>query len=201
MNIKSPPPWKSYKVTKTNSRGGHYHDFQLGYWTYNVRRNRSFFRSVISIHRSTISARNTLCDRTTTDFKKILVKMFLFKLKTYFANDSLRQLVNTLHHFRCFQCSCGMQEVSHHSMFSHATKWFREQEFSSFNAQLLMDLGIRYPTLVIIDRYHSSKQSLRYASKVKHVIFVQRRKDHFIACLYLHKPNDALVAPALLPSL
>lgn len=38
--------------------------------------NWSSIRGFISIHRSTIFARNTLCDRTTTDFKKILVKMF-----------------------------------------------------------------------------------------------------------------------------
>ncbi|MBB3907322.1 MULTISPECIES: transposase [Anoxybacillaceae] len=81
--------------------------------------------------------------------KKSLLKCFF--LKTYFSIDSLRQLVETLDRFGYFRRICGLKEVPHLSTFSRAGKWFREQGFSTFNARLLKDLGVRYPKIVIID--------------------------------------------------
>jgi hypothetical protein len=81
--------------------------------------------------------------------KKSLLKCFF--LKTYFSIDSLRQLVDTLDRFGYLRWICGLKEVPHLSTFSRAGKWFREQGFSVFNAQLLKDLGVRYPKIVIID--------------------------------------------------
>ena len=81
--------------------------------------------------------------------KKSLLKCFF--LKTYFSIDSLRQLVDTLNRFGYFRRICGLKEVPHLSTFSRAGKWFQEQGFSAFNAQLLKDLGVRYPKIVIID--------------------------------------------------
>lgn len=81
--------------------------------------------------------------------KKSLLKCFF--LKTYFSIGSLRQLVDTLDRFGYFRRICGLKEVPHLSTFSRAGKWFQEQEFSCFNAQLLKDLGTRYPKVVIID--------------------------------------------------
>jgi hypothetical protein len=81
--------------------------------------------------------------------KKSLLKCFF--LKTYFSIDSLRQLVETLDRFGYFRRICGLKEVPHLSTFSRASTWFQEQGFSAFNAQLLNDLGVRYPKVVIID--------------------------------------------------
>ncbi|RZI50421.1 transposase [Aeribacillus pallidus] len=52
--------------------------------------------------------------------RRSLLKYFFFKAS--FAIDSLQQLVNTLHRFRCFRCACGPQQVPHFSTFSRATK-------------------------------------------------------------------------------
>ncbi|WP_236631868.1 transposase [Anoxybacillus sp. UARK-01] len=90
--------------------------------------------------------------------KKSLLKCFF--LKTYFSIDSLRQLVETLDRFGYFRRICGLKEVPHLSTFSRAGKWFREQGFSTFNARLLKDLGVRYPKIVIIDLYVTPKQFL-----------------------------------------
>jgi hypothetical protein len=82
--------------------------------------------------------------------RKSLLKCFF--LKTYFSIDSLRQLVELLHRFGYFRRICGLREIPHLSTFSCTGKWFREQGFSAFNAaQLLKDLGVMYPKLVIID--------------------------------------------------
>jgi hypothetical protein len=81
--------------------------------------------------------------------KKSLLKCFF--LKTYFSIDSLRHLVHTLDRFGYFRRICGLKEVPHLSTFSRADKWFRRQGFSVFNAQLLKDLGVQYPKVVIID--------------------------------------------------
>jgi hypothetical protein len=81
--------------------------------------------------------------------KKSLLKCFF--LKTYFSIDSLRQLVHTLDRFGYFRRICELKEVPHLSTFSRASTWFQEQGFSAFNAQLLKDLGVRYPKIVIID--------------------------------------------------
>ncbi|OAO83609.1 Mobile element protein [Parageobacillus thermoglucosidasius] len=77
--------------------------------------------------------------------KKSLLKCFF--LKTYFAIDSLRKLVRIVQCFRCFQRACGLSEVPHLSTFSRAAKWFWEQGFPVFHAQLLKNLEIRYPNL------------------------------------------------------
>jgi transposase len=71
--------------------------------------------------------------------RKSLLKCFF--LKTYFSIDSLRQLVELLHRFGYFRRICGLREIPHLSTFSRADKWFREQGFSTFDAQLLKDLG------------------------------------------------------------
>jgi Transposase domain (DUF772) len=81
--------------------------------------------------------------------KKSLLKCFF--LKTYFSIHSLRQLVNTLDRFSYFGRICGLREVPHLSTFSRAGKWFQEQGFSAFNVQLLKDLDVRYPKIVMID--------------------------------------------------
>ncbi|QNU18941.1 transposase [Geobacillus zalihae] len=70
--------------------------------------------------------------------KKSLLKCFF--LKTYFSIDSLRKLVRILQRFRCFQRACGLGEVPHLSTFSRAAKWFREQGFPVFHAQLLKEI-------------------------------------------------------------
>ncbi|MGG3823589.1 transposase [Geobacillus thermodenitrificans] len=67
--------------------------------------------------------------------KKALLKCFF--LKTYFAIDSLRQLVNILRRFGYFRRICGLSKVLHLSTFSRASPWFQEQGFSDFNARLL----------------------------------------------------------------
>ena len=82
--------------------------------------------------------------------KRSLLKCFF--LKTYFSIGSLRQLVNILERFGCFRRVCGLQEVPPLSTFSRAGKWFREQGCSAFNAQLLQDLEVRYPKIILIDR-------------------------------------------------
>ncbi|MBA2871031.1 hypothetical protein HNQ85_001301 [Anoxybacillus calidus] len=71
--------------------------------------------------------------------------------KNYFSIDFLRQLVELLHRFVDFHRICGLREITHLSMVSRASKWFREQEFSAFNANSLNDLGVRYTKVVIID--------------------------------------------------
>nr|WP_225434241.1 transposase [Peribacillus tepidiphilus] len=75
----------------------------------------------------------------------------MFPSKNLFSINSLRQLVDTLNRFRYFWRICGLKEVPHLSTFSRAGKWFREQGFSVFTAQLLKDLGVRYSKVVIID--------------------------------------------------
>ncbi|MED4974618.1 transposase [Geobacillus thermoleovorans] len=81
--------------------------------------------------------------------KKSLLKCFF--LKTYFSIDSLRKLVHILRRFCCFQRVCGLSEIPPLSTFSHAAKRFREQGFLVFHAQLLKDLEVRYPQIVLID--------------------------------------------------
>ncbi|KYD06623.1 hypothetical protein B4119_1961 [Parageobacillus caldoxylosilyticus] len=49
--------------------------------------------------------------------------------------------------FRCFQRTCGLSEVPHLSTFSRTAKWFWEQGFPVFHAQLLKNLEIRYPKM------------------------------------------------------
>jgi len=75
-----------------------------------------------------------------------------FFLKTYFAMDSLRQLVNILHRFGYFRRICERLEVPHLSTFSRASQWFQEQRFSDWNDQLLNDLGVQKPKVVMIGR-------------------------------------------------
>jgi hypothetical protein len=93
--------------------------------------------------------------------KKSLLKCFF--LKTYFSIDSLRQLVNTLERFGYFRRICGLKEVPYLFTFSRAGKWFQEQGFSAFNAQLLKDLDVRYPKVVIIDST-ALRKFLRFSS-------------------------------------
>ncbi len=89
----------------------------------------------------------------------------MFLLKTYFSIDSLRQLVELLDRFGYFRRICGFKEVPHLSTFSRAGKWFQKQGFSYFNAQLLKDLGTRYPKVVIIDS--TALRSSLYDSQAK----------------------------------
>ncbi|MED4988796.1 transposase [Parageobacillus toebii] len=89
--------------------------------------------------------------------------MFLFK--NLFSIDSLRKLVRVLQRFRCFQRACGLREVPHLSTFSRAAKWFREQGFPVFHTQLLKDLGVRYPQIVLIDS--TALRSSLYDSQAK----------------------------------
>lgn len=95
--------------------------------------------------------------------KKSLLKCFF--LKTYFSMDSLRKLVRVPQRSRCFQRVCGLGEVPHLSTFSRAAKWFREQGFSVFHAQLLQDLEVRYPKIVLIDS--TALRSSFYDSQAK----------------------------------
>ncbi|WP_244374819.1 MULTISPECIES: transposase [Anoxybacillus] len=74
-----------------------------------------------------------------------------FFLKTYFAIDSLWELVRLLRRFGYFRRICGLSEVPHVSMFSRASHWFQEQGFSKFHTQLLIDLGVQQPSIVLID--------------------------------------------------
>jgi hypothetical protein len=122
--------------------------------------------------------------------KKSLLKCFF--LKTYFSIDSLRQLVNTLDRFGYFRRICGLHEVPHLSTFSRARKWFREQGFSVFNAQLLKDLGVRCPKVVIIDstalrsRFYDSQTRWRISTRYK---WFKRYKLH----LRLGKESSSLM--------
>nr|WP_278342925.1 transposase [Parageobacillus thermoglucosidasius] len=95
--------------------------------------------------------------------KKSLLKCFF--LKTFFSIDSLRKLVRILQRFRCFQRACGLGEVPHLSTFSRAAKWFKEQGFPVFHAQLLKDLEVRYPQIVLIDS--TALRSSLYDSQAK----------------------------------
>jgi hypothetical protein len=73
----------------------------------------------------------------------------------FFLFDSLRKLVRILQRFRCFQRACVLGEAPHFSTFSRAAKWFREQGFPVFHAQLLQDLEVRYPQIVLIDSFEA----------------------------------------------
>ena len=143
--------------------------------------------------------------------KKSLLKCFF--LKTYFAIDSLRKLVRVLQRFRCFQRACGLGEVLHLSTFSRAAKWFREQGFPVFHAQLLKDLEVRYPQIVLIDS--TALRSSLYDSQAKWGVST---RYHWFKGYKLHlcttaegiilshvlttaNRNDAAVAPELLVSL
>jgi len=81
--------------------------------------------------------------------KKPLLKCFF--LKTYFSIDSLHQHVNGLERFGCSRRMCGLQGILHLLTFSRAGKWFREQGFSVFSSQLLKNVEVRYPKVVVID--------------------------------------------------
>ncbi|WMJ16498.1 transposase [Geobacillus proteiniphilus] len=120
--------------------------------------------------------------------KKSLLKCFF--LKTYFSIDSLRKLVRILQRFRCFQRACGLGEVPHLSTFSRAAKWFREQGFPVFHAQLLKDLEVRYPQIVLIDS--TALRSSLYDSqakwgvstipiKLRILVFVHRQKHGILS--------------------
>ena len=143
--------------------------------------------------------------------KKSLLKCFF--LKTYFSIDSLRKLVRILQRFRCFQRACGLGEVPHLSTFSRAAKWFREQGFPVFHAQLLKDLEVRYPQIVLIDS--TALRSSLYDSQAKWGVST---RYHWFKGYKLHlcttaegiilshvlttaNRNDAAVAPELLVSL
>jgi hypothetical protein len=95
--------------------------------------------------------------------KKALLTCFF--LKTCFAMDSLRQLVNILHRFGYFRRICGRLKVPHLSTFSRASQWFQEQGFSDWNAQLLNDLGVQKPKVVMVDR--TALRSSLYDSQAK----------------------------------
>ncbi len=101
--------------------------------------------------------------------KKSLLKCFF--LKTYFSINSLPQLVDILDRFGYFRRICGFNEVPHLSTFSRAGKWFREQGFSVFNSQLLKDLGVRCPNVVIIDS--TALRSSFYDSQARWGIFTR----------------------------
>jgi hypothetical protein len=150
MQIKNPPPWKSYTVTKQTYQGV-----------------------------DTIIISNSLFEHALTGeiapllealFRYIAQLSFLeipyvtgqppvsknspikcFFLKTYFSIDSLRQLVKILRRFGYFRRICRLQEPPHLPTFSRASKWFQEQGFSTFHYQLLEDLSVRSPKVVIID--------------------------------------------------
>ncbi|ODA15007.1 transposase [Geobacillus thermoleovorans] len=143
--------------------------------------------------------------------KKALLKCFF--LKTYFAMDSLRQLVNILHRFGYFRRICGLLEVPHLSTFSRASQWFQEQGFSDLNAQLLNDLGVQKPKVVMIDS--TALRSSLYDSQAK---WGMSTRYHWFKGYKLHlctttegiilshvlttaNRNDAAVAPELLSSL
>jgi hypothetical protein len=125
--------------------------------------------------------------------KKSLLKCFF--LKTYFAIDSLRKLVRVLQRFRCFQRVCGLGEVPHLSTFSRAAKWFREQGFPIFHAQVLKDLEVRYPKIVLIDS--TALRSSLYDSQAKWGVSTRyhwfkgyklhlcttAERNHFISCV------------------
>ncbi|MGG2973600.1 transposase [Geobacillus stearothermophilus] len=66
--------------------------------------------------------------------------------------DSLRELVRILQRFAYFRRICGLSEVPHVSTFSRTSQWFQEQGGSEFHTQLLVDLGIQQPPIVLIDR-------------------------------------------------
>jgi hypothetical protein len=83
----------------------------------------------------------------------------------FFLFDSLRKLVRILQRFRCFQRACVLGEAPHFSTFSRAAKWFREQGFPVFHAQLLQDLEVRYPQIVLIDS--TALRSSLYDSQAK----------------------------------
>ncbi len=143
--------------------------------------------------------------------KKALVKCFF--LKTYFAIDSLRQLVNILHRFGYFRRICGLLEVPHLSTFSRASQWFQEQGFSDLNTQLLNDLGIQKPKVVMIDS--TALRSSLYDSQAKWGMSTRYRwfkgyKLHLCTTtegiilshvMATANRNDAAVAPELLSSL
>jgi hypothetical protein len=147
MHIKNPPPWKSYTVTKTNYQGvdtimisnlviehalmGEIDPLLEALFRYIDQ--LSFLETPYVTGRPPVS-------------KKSLLKCFF--LKTYFAIDSLRQLVNILHRFSYFRRMGGLLEVPH---LSRASRWFQEQGFSDLNAQLLNDLGVQKPKVVMID--------------------------------------------------
>jgi hypothetical protein len=164
MHIKNPPPWKSYTVTKTNYQGvdtimisnlviehalmGEIDPLLEALFRYIDQ--LSFLETPYVTGRLPVS-------------KKSLLKCFF--LKTYFSIDSLRKLVRILQRFRCFQRACGLSEVPHLSTFSRAAKWFREQGFPVFDAQLLKDLEVRYPQIVLVDS--TALRSCLYDSQAK----------------------------------
>jgi len=143
--------------------------------------------------------------------KKSLLKCFFFK--TYFSIDSLHQLVNIFERFECFRRVCGLQEIPHLSMFVRAGKWFREQGFSVFNAQLLKDLEVRYPNVVLTDStalqsslYESQARwgiSTRYNWLKGYKLYLCTTTDGIFLShtLTTANPNDAAVATELFPSL
>jgi hypothetical protein len=126
----------------------------------------------------------------------------------------LRQLVNTLYHFRCFLRACRIQEFPHPSTFSHTVSDFGNKKFLplTLNAN-----GFRHSlsNIMIIDRYRPfypvfaiRKQS---GSMSTHNITGSKRyKLHLCttteAMILSHvftiaNRNDTVLAPALLSSL
>lgn len=108
----------------------------------------------------------------------------------------------------------GLGEVPPLSTFSRAAKWFREQGFLVFHAQLLKDLEVRYPQNHADRQHGPAKQSLRFTGKVGSVHPIPRwfkgyklhlctTADGIILSHVLTTANlkDAAVAPELLVSL
>ncbi len=110
MHIKNPPPWKSYKVTKTNYQGvdiimtSSWNSEHA--WTYEIDPIlEALFRYIDSL---SLPETTYVTGRPPVS-KKSLLKCFF--LKTYSSIDSLRKLVRILQCFRCFQRACGLGEV------------------------------------------------------------------------------------------
>lgn len=141
--------------------------------------------------------------------KRALLKCVF--LKSYFAIDSLRELVRTLQQFGYFRRICGLSDVPHVSTFSRVSQWFQEQGFSEFHAQLLLDVSVKQPSVVLIDstalrsslydsqkwglstRYHCFKgYKLHLCTTIEGIIL-----SHVLTSVHR---NDAVVAPELLSS-
>lgn len=127
--------------------------------------------------------------------------------------DSLRELVRILQRFAYFRRICGLSEVPHVSTFSRTSQWFQEQGGSEFHTQLLVDLGIQQPPIVLIDRtalrsspYDSQARwgmSTRYCWFKGYKLHLDTTTEGIILSHVFTTANrhDAAVAPEVLSAL